>query len=58
MASYRAVPVHPYLGALALALKGVGKRGEVVWFRQILNQHNKVVQEGLMVTMVECRPKG
>lgn len=38
-------------------LKGVGKRGEVVWSRQIVNQHNKVVQEGHMVTMVECRPK-
>lgn len=39
-------------------LKGVGKRGEVVWFRQIVNQDLKVVQEGHMVTMVECRPKG
>jgi len=39
-------------------VKGVGKRGEVVWFRQIVNQHGKVVQEGHMVTMVECRPKG
>lgn len=39
-------------------LKGVGKRGEVVWFRQIVNQEQKVVQEGHMVTMVECRPKG
>jgi 3-hydroxybutyryl-CoA dehydratase len=38
-------------------LKGVGKRGEVVWFRQIVNQHGKVVQEGHMVTMIECRPK-
>jgi 3-hydroxybutyryl-CoA dehydratase len=39
-------------------VKGVGKRGEVVWFRQIVNQDLKVVQEGHMVTMVECRPKG
>lgn len=39
-------------------LKGVGKRGEVVWFRQIVNQDGKVVQEGHMVTLVECRPKG
>ncbi len=39
-------------------LKGVGKRGEVVWFRQLFNQHGKVVQEGHMVTLVECRPKG
>ena len=39
-------------------LKGVGKRGEVVWHRQIMNQDGKVVQEGMMTTIVECRPKG
>lgn len=38
-------------------LKGVGKRGEIVWQRQILNQNGKVVQQGVMSTMVECRPK-
>jgi hypothetical protein len=35
----------------------VGKRGELVWFRQIVNQHGKVVQEGEIVTIIECRPK-
>ncbi len=40
-----------------MKLKGVGKRGEVIWFRQIVNQHGKVVQEGHMITMIECRPK-
>ena len=39
-------------------LKGVGKRGEVLWHRQILNQEDKIVQEGFMSTLVECRPKG
>jgi 3-hydroxybutyryl-CoA dehydratase len=39
-------------------VKGVGKRGEVVWHRQIVNQHGKTVQEGLMMTVIECRPKG
>jgi acyl dehydratase len=35
--------------------KGRGKRGIVTWQRQILNQHGKVVQEGVTVTLVECR---
>ena len=37
-------------------LRGIGKRGEVVWHREILNQDRKVVQEGEIVTLVECRP--
>jgi len=35
-------------------LKGRGRRGEVVWYRRILNQDGRVVQEGHMVTLVEC----
>ena len=35
--------------------KGRGRRGEVVWHRRILNQDGKVVQEGFMATLVECR---
>ena len=38
-------------------VRGVGKRGEVAWHRKIINQDGKVVQEGVMLTMVECRPK-
>ncbi|MGL4419460.1 MAG: MaoC family dehydratase [Gemmataceae bacterium] len=37
-------------------LRGRGKRGEIIWYRGILNQEGKVVQEGHMVTLVECRP--
>ncbi len=37
-------------------VKGRGRRGEVVWFRSILNQDGKVVQEGELITLVECRP--
>ncbi|MDB5306199.1 MAG: paaZ 2 [Gemmataceae bacterium] len=37
-------------------LRGRGKRGEVVWYRGILNQDGKVVQEGEVVTLIECRP--
>jgi acyl dehydratase len=32
-----------------------GRRGEVTWLRQILNQERKVVQEGVSVTLVEGR---
>jgi len=36
--------------------KGRGRRGEIVWYRGIINQEGKVVQEGRLVTLVECRP--
>ena len=32
-----------------------GRRGVVTWQRQILNQENKVVQEGVTLTLVEGR---
>ena len=35
--------------------KGRGKRGVVTWQRRIVNQHAKVVQEGVTVTLVESR---
>jgi len=37
-------------------LRGRGKRGELVWHRSILNQDDKIVQEGEVVTLLECRP--
>src|SRR3989442_12365930 len=36
--------------------RGRGKRGEVVWYRGVVNQDGKVVQEGEIVTLLECRP--
>jgi acyl dehydratase len=36
--------------------RGRGKRGEVVWYRGIFNQDGKIVQEGEIMTLVECRP--
>ena len=36
--------------------RGRGKRGEVMWKRTIVNHENKVVQEGIVVTLVEARP--
>lgn len=35
--------------------RGRGKRGEVLWYRGILNQDGRTVQEGRIVTMVEGR---
>ncbi|OWK43067.1 MaoC family dehydratase [Fimbriiglobus ruber] len=37
-------------------LRGRGKRGDICWHRTILNQEGKIVQEGEIITMVECRP--
>ncbi|HEY2786446.1 MAG TPA: MaoC/PaaZ C-terminal domain-containing protein [Fimbriiglobus sp.] len=38
-------------------LKGRGRRGEVVWAREIVNQDGKAVQGGEIVTLIECRPQ-
>ncbi len=50
--------IHVISRVVEKTLKGVGKRGEVLWQRQICNHEGKVVQEGRMSTLVECRPKG
>lgn len=36
-------------------LRGRGRRGEITWQRQIINQERKVVQEGVTITLVEGR---
>jgi 3-hydroxybutyryl-CoA dehydratase len=36
-------------------LRGRGRRGEVVWYRGVINQDGKVVQDGIIVTLVEGR---
>ncbi|GBD35055.1 Bifunctional protein PaaZ [bacterium HR36] len=40
---------------LVKELRGRGKRGLITWQRQVLNQNNKIVQEGITVTLVEAR---
>jgi 3-hydroxybutyryl-CoA dehydratase len=35
--------------------RGRGKRGTVVWQRQFINQDDKVIQEGVTVTLIEGR---
>ena len=37
-------------------VRGRGRRGEVTWYRAVINQDGKVVQDGEVVTLVECRP--
>lgn len=37
-------------------LRGRGRRGEIVWYRAVINQDGKVIQDGEVVTLVECRP--
>jgi len=36
-------------------IRGRGRRGEVVWHRSIVNHEDKIVQEGEVVTLIECR---
>ena len=40
---------------LSKEVRGRGRRGEITWQRQILNQEQKIVQEGIAVTLVEGR---
>lgn len=35
--------------------RGRGRRGELVWYRGVVNQEGKVVQEGILATLVEAR---
>ena len=37
-------------------VRGRGRRGEVTWYRAVINQDGKVVQDGEVITLVECRP--
>jgi acyl dehydratase len=36
-------------------VRGRGRRGEVVWYRAVVNQEGRVVQEGTFVGLVESR---
>ena len=40
---------------LSKEVRARGRRGEITWQRQILNQEQKIVQEGIAVTLVEGR---
>ena len=49
--------IHMLSTVLLKTPKGIGKRGEVTWQRKVVNQEGKIVQEGVMMTMIEARPK-
>jgi 3-hydroxybutyryl-CoA dehydratase len=40
---------------LEKSVRGRGRRGEIVWYRGVYNQEGKVVQDGILVTLVEGR---
>ena len=40
---------------LEKSLRGRGRRGEIVWYRGVVNQEGKVVQDGILITLVEGR---
>jgi acyl dehydratase len=37
-------------------LRARGRRGVITWERRLLNQSGKAAQEGIILTLVECRP--
>lgn len=43
---------------LEMELQGRGKRGRIAWKRSLVNHDNELVQEGVTVTLVECRRPG
>ena len=47
--------LHVVSKVLNKEVRGRGRRGEITWQRQILNQDRKLVQEGITVTLVEGR---
>jgi acyl dehydratase len=47
--------IHVRSAVLAKVVRGRGRRGVITWQRQILNQQNKVLQEGVTETLVEGR---
>lgn len=40
---------------MAIEPRSRGRRAAITWQRQILNQQNKIVQEGVVITLVEGR---
>jgi 3-hydroxybutyryl-CoA dehydratase len=47
--------IHVHSEVMAKESRGRGRRGVITWKRQLLNQENKVVQEGITLTLVEGR---
>ena len=47
--------VHARAKIVQKEARGRGRRGVLTWHRQIFNQDNKVVQQGIIITLVEGR---
>ena len=47
--------IHVHSKIVDKEVRGRGRRGVLTWQRQILNQENKVIQEGITLTLVEGR---
>ncbi len=47
--------IHVRSTVLAKEARSRGRRGEVTWRREILNQEDKVIQEGTTITLVQGR---
>jgi 3-hydroxybutyryl-CoA dehydratase len=47
--------VHLKSKVMDKTLRGRGRRGEIVWYRAVINQDGKIVQEGVLVTLCEGR---
>jgi 3-hydroxybutyryl-CoA dehydratase len=47
--------IHVRTTILEKELRARGRRGVITWERQLINQTGNVVQEGAILTLVECR---
>src|SRR4051812_15490627 len=47
--------IHLISKVLEKEVRARGRRGVITWHRQVLNQENKVIQEGITQTLVEGR---
>ena len=47
--------LHTISRVMDKTIRGRGRRGEVGWYRSVINQDGKVVQDGEVATLVECR---
>lgn len=53
---YAGDTIHVVTRVVEKILRGRGRRGEIVWYKGIVNQEGRIVQEGHIVTLIECRP--
>ena len=47
--------IHVRSTVMAKQVRSRGRRGEITWHREILNQENKLIQEGMTITLIQGR---